>query len=122
MGPGDTRPVQIGVVSFGVNNGTHALCEFGFGAYASVAAARPWLQAYLSGTATGTYTPPGHSSHTAARNGTSGGEADDQRSAIIAATASTVCLVLLGLISCFCVYRDLNRRHGGLTTKKVVPS
>lgn len=44
-GGADRRPVQVGIVSFGVNNGSHTLCHLGFGAYASVAAARVWIEA-----------------------------------------------------------------------------
>ncbi len=50
MGPGDTRPVQVGIVSFSLNNATHSLCDWGFGAYSRVAAARWWILEQQHGT------------------------------------------------------------------------
>ena len=47
MGPGDRRPVQVGIVSWVAANLTHVLCSGGFSAYASVAEAREWIEAQV---------------------------------------------------------------------------
>lgn len=43
MQPGEVRPLQVGVVSWALNNGTHTHCV-GFGAYTSVAASLNFLE------------------------------------------------------------------------------
>ena len=33
LAPGETQPVQVGLVSFTLNNGSHAICDLGLGTY-----------------------------------------------------------------------------------------